>query len=168
MMVTNMTKLSRKFLNPERLGNYINNLWSAFALADSKEDIKILFKDLFTHTEYKMFAKRMEIARRLLNGESYETIEQELSVTSNTITRVNNILAEKGNGYRWVNNKLNKLEEKILANQQERTRNLENPFRKKAQRKTVLGELVKTGLKTAKKAISRKIKHNSAKKYLPV
>lgn len=85
-----MTKLSRRPL-PKEFGDYVNNLWSAFTLLDSKADIRLLFKDLFTHTEYKMFAKRLEIARRLEGNQTYEQIKTELGVTSGTISNVNNI-----------------------------------------------------------------------------
>lgn len=48
-----MTKLSKKLVDPKEMGNYINNFWSALTLMDTKEDVKQLVKDLFTHTEYK-------------------------------------------------------------------------------------------------------------------
>ena len=124
-----MTKLSRRILDPKVFGHYVNNLWSAFTLMDSKEDIKLLFKDLFTHTEYKMFAKRLEIARRLFAKETYENIQKALNVTARTVTNINNILAEKGEGLRKAHEKLVSIEKDFLAMQRERTKNLENHFR---------------------------------------
>jgi TrpR-related protein YerC/YecD len=163
-----MTKLSRKILDPEHFGRYINNLWSAFTLMESKEDIRLLFKDLFTHTEYKMFAKRLEIARRLMTGERYDDIKKQLNVTANTISRINNILNEKGDGLRKAHGKLEQLEEKYLAKQREHTKNLENPFRKKIKDhgKTVLGELLKGGIKELDKTILKKLKQRTAKRAL--
>ena len=120
-----MTKLSRRILDPKVFGHYVNNLWSAFTLMDSKEDIKLLFKDLFTHTEYKMFAKRLEIARRLFAKETYENIQKALNVTARTVTNINNILAEKGEGLRKAHEKLVSIEKDFLAMQRERTKNLE-------------------------------------------
>lgn len=165
-----MTKLSKKQMDPEKFGNYVNNLWSAFTLMETKEDIRLLFKDLFTHTEYKMFAKRLEIARRLLLEHRYEDIEKELSVTANTISRINNVLYEKGSGYRKAHEKLQKLEEKYLQKQKDTTKNMSNPFRQKVlnRQKTVLGELVKGGIKELDKTISRKLKQRTAKKTLSV
>ena len=86
-----MIKVSRKYLDPKDFGHYVNNLWSAFTSMDTKEDVRLLFKDLFTHTEYKMFAKRLEIARRLIAGQTYEDITQALKVTSRTINAISNI-----------------------------------------------------------------------------
>src|SRR5437870_5351177 len=107
-----MPKLSKRPIAPEKFGHYVNSLWSAFTLMDSKEDVRSLFRDLFTHTEYKMFAKRLEVARRLLHGDSYQTIEEELKVTAPTIAKINNTLAERGEGLRKAEKKLASLEDK--------------------------------------------------------
>lgn len=163
-----MTKLSRKKLDPADFGYYINNLWSAFTLANSKEDIKLLFKDLFTHTEYKMFAKRFETARRLISGQSYEQITDALKLTPGTIAKVNNILSEKGEGLRKADKNLLRLESKQLESEQEFQKNLENPFRLKLKRKTLAGELLKAGVKALDKKISQKLKQNTAKKILSI
>lgn len=165
-----MTKLSKRKLDSEKLGHFINNLWSAFTLMPAKEDIRLLFKDLFTHTEYKMFAKRLEIARRLIAQETYKDIQKKLSVTSRTVTVINNILAEKGQGLRKADEYLRKIEDGYLKNQKEKTKNLENPFRAKVRGhfKTVLGEGIKAGIISLDKTISKKIKQSSAKKQLPV
>jgi len=155
-------------VDPEKLGFYINNLWSAFTLMDSKADIRLLFKDLFTHTEYKMFAKRLEIARRLLKKENYQNIQKDLKVTSGTIGRVSNILIEKGEGLKKAHEKLKKLEEKYSEEKIERIKDLENPFRKKLQQKTVLGEALKAGAILAGEAIDRRIKQSTVKKQLEI
>lgn len=162
-----MTKLSRKLLNPENFGQYVNNLWSVFTLFNSKEDIRTLFKDLFTHTEYKMLAKRLEIARRLLRKERYEDIQRGLNVTAHTITRVNNILNEKGNGLRQADKVLEEIEDKILKRQREITKNLENPFRARTKRQSLTGALLKGGLKLADQALMNRARKRSASKTLP-
>ena len=163
-----MTKLSKKLVDPKEMGNYINNFWSALTLMDTKEDVKQLVKDLFTHTEYKMLAKRLEIGRLLLAGSDYNTIEKKLRGTPVTISRISNVLAEKGAGLRKANNKLNLIEEKHLSRQIERTKNLENPFRQKINRKTLGGSLIKAGLSALDKKITKSIKQNSAKKLLEI
>lgn len=163
-----MTKLSRRLIDPKAFGNYVNNLWSAFTLMDSKEDVRLLFKDLFTRTEYKMFAKRLEIARRLLKQELYRNIEHDLKVTPNTINRINEVLAEKGDGYRKAHDKLNSLEDSYWQRQKEITKNMEHPFlaKVKARQRTVGGALLKAGVLAVDKAITKKLKFNSAKKNL--
>lgn len=163
-----MTKLSRRPIDPEKFGHYVNNLWSVFTLMNSKEDIRLLFKDLFTHTEYKMFTKRLEIARRLIRSERYEDIQRDLKVTAPTITRVNNILNERGEGLRKADMVLTELEKKYLQRQRERTKNLENPFRSRLRRSSLGGALLKAGLKLADQAIIRKAREHSARKSLNV
>ncbi len=163
-----MTKVSKKQINQERFADYINNLWSCFVLFNSKEDVRLLFRDLFTHTEYKMFAKRLEIARRLLKEENYRDIQEELAVTSHTISRVAQILEEKGEGYRKANKELGALEEKYYKKQKDKTKNLENPFRLKAKRKTAGGAMLKAGLKVLDQAIIKRSRRKSALKKLKI
>ncbi len=165
-----MTKISRKKVDPEKFGHYINNLWSAFTLMDSKNDIRLLFKDLFTHTEYKMFAKRLEIARRLLKQDSYQIIQNDLKVNPGTVNRVSNILSEAGGGLRKADSKLRELEEKYFIKQKEITKNLESPFRSKVttHQRTVLGTVLKAGVNILDEAISKKIKQRTARKNLKI
>ncbi len=163
-----MTKVSRKPIDPQKFGQYVNNLWSAFTLMTSKEDIRSLFKDLFTHTEYKMFAKRLEIARRLLKQESYQSIQIELNVNAGTVGRVSNVLNERGDGLRQASRELDALGEKYWTRKREKTKNLENPFRQKLQRKTLLGTALKVGAREVDRVISRKFKQATAKKQLPL
>ena len=135
---------------------------------DTKDDIKLLVKDLFTHTEYKMLSKRLEIGRLLLNGQSYEQIKKTLNVTPTTISRMSNILIEKGEGIRKAHSKLNQIEEKRLAKKKAYTERLSNPFKFNSRRKTLGGELVKAGFKILDKKISKSIKTSSAKKTLEI
>lgn len=161
-----MTKLSRKPIDSADFGHYVNNLWSAFTLMDSKDDIRLLFKDLFTHTEYKMFAKRLEIARRLMDQERYEDIQRDLHVTPNTINRVSNLLVERGEGLRKAHKKLQQIEAKRVERGKEYLKNLSDPFRKKLRRKTLLGQTIKAGAIILDRAISKKLKQATAKKVL--
>lgn len=161
-----MTKVSKKYLDPKVLGYYLNNLWSAFTLMETKADIRLLFKDLFTPTEYKMFAKRLEIARRLQAGDSYESIVQELNVTSRTITSVSNVLASQGAGLRMAHEKLSRLEEKYRKRETARLKRMANPFAGRARRKTLLGGLVQVGVKELDKQIVKSLKRRSARGYL--
>jgi hypothetical protein len=115
-----------------------------------------------------MFAKRLEIARRLIEKESYMSIQQALNVTSGTIGRVSDVLAETGDGFRKAHQKLKQVEEKHLAKQREATKNLANPFRGKMKnnQKTGFGTLLKVGAISLDKAISKKLKQRTAKKHL--
>jgi TrpR-related protein YerC/YecD len=161
-----MTKISKFKIDPSNFGHYVNNLWSAFTLMDTKEDVRLLFKDLFTHTEYKMFAKRLEIARRLLTGQTYDEIKMALKVTASTISNVNNILSEKGAGYRKANSRLTDLEKVYQKRVSERQDSLERRTRRKLPSETVLADLVKHGAKAFNQKISKVVKRRSASEEL--
>jgi uncharacterized protein YerC len=157
-------------MEPEKLGLYINNLWAAFTLMESKADMRLLFKDLFTHTEYKMFAKRLEIARRLLSKQGYEIIQREMQVTPGTVSHINNILSEKGDGFRKAHSKLEIVERQRRDKEREHEQDLANPFRVKVRQhnKTVVGEVLKVGLKVLDRNISKKLKQRTVGKSLEI
>jgi uncharacterized protein YerC len=161
-----MTKLSRKSLGDDKLGHLVNELWSAFTLMDSKEDIRLLFKDMFTHTEYKMLAKRLAIARLLLEDKNYDSIRESINVTPGTISHVSNILAAKGSGYRKAHLKLKGVEKKHHKKVVEHQDRLERRARRKMPAETFLADAFVAGAGAVKKSVSKKIKKLSASRKL--
>jgi len=133
---------------------------------DSKEDVRSLFRDLFTHTEYKMFAKRLEIARRLIEGQGYDQIIRELNVTERTIANINNILADKGEGLRKVHNRLSEIERKYRQKDAERIKRLSRALNPKLSGQDVLPRLVVESVKYAGRKIKQYNKRKSAIKEL--
>lgn len=162
-----MTKLSRRPL-PKEFGDYVNNLWSAFTLLDSKADVRLLFKDLFTHTEYKMFAKRLEIARRLADGQTYEQIKSGLGVTAGTISAISNTLIEQGEGFRRAHQKLTESEMRQQKARMKQTKNLMHSFLPKAKRQTALGAVAKAGLHAIDAELRKRGKARSAVKQFEI
>lgn len=148
------------------MGFYVNNLWSGFTLMESKEDVKLLFRDLFTHTEYKMFAKRLEIARRLLDGEGYDAIIKQLNVTERTIANINNILAEKGDGFRKVHEKLSRIEQNYRTREAKRIERMSRAFKAELPGSKVLPALVAEGVKLAGRTITQYRKRSSIARHL--
>jgi hypothetical protein len=61
-----MTKIGRQKVQPEKFGEYVNNLWSAFTLLESKQQIRLLFKDLLSHTEYTKKPEKRSERRNIL------------------------------------------------------------------------------------------------------
>ena len=49
-----------------------------------------------------MFSQRLQVAKRLLDGQTYETIRSEVGVSSATITRISTELQFGAGGYRSV------------------------------------------------------------------
>lgn len=163
-----MTKISRLPINPDKMLECINMLWSVMALMGSKDDVRLLFKDLFSHTELKMFAKRLAVARKLLAGCGYDEIIKELKVTDRTIAHINNILAEKGDGLRNAHTLLSHIEDVRIKKQTERIRNLSRPFKGTLPGSDVLPKMIGHGFVTALDKIDEIQKRRSAKKDLPM
>ena len=163
-----MEKLSKIKLDPKDFGLYVNNLWAVFTLMNSKEQVRALFRDLFTHTEYKMFAKRLEIARRLLDGQTYGNIKKDLKVTEHTISSVSNILEREGAGFRMAYKFLLELEKDFNRKREHKQARLERRGRRKLPAETFAGELLAASFKNLDKIKNEKIARISTKKQLQV
>ncbi len=66
------------------------------------EECKAFFSDLCTVQELISFSQRLQVAKRLLKNETYETIRSQIPVSSTTITRINTALQYGAGGYRLV------------------------------------------------------------------
>lgn len=78
------------------------DLINAFSLANNPLDSALLLQDLLTEDEVKILAKRLRIARLLLNGKTHEEIVQELHCSFATITKVRIWLENAGDGLKKV------------------------------------------------------------------
>jgi uncharacterized protein YerC len=163
-----MTKLSKLKLDPSEMAYYVNSLWNAFTLMESKEEVRDFVKDLFTHTEYKMFAKRLEIARRLLEGETYESIRKALNVSDRPINFINNLIANSGKGFKSAHQKLTALEKSYQEKAIERQAYLENRKRRKLPGEKVLPEALEVGIRVLDRTITKRRKRRSVRKNLPM
>lgn len=81
------------------------------ALKNSTEAAQFL-KDLLGPQEIEMLAKRLAVAKRLIEGKTYGEIQTELKVSQGTIGRVNLWLQMSGAGYRLVAQRTKKKPEK--------------------------------------------------------
>ena len=64
------------------------------------------FGDLLTVQELSAFAQRLQVARMLSEGKTYEAIRGEIATSSSTITRVNTELRYGSGGYKMVLDRL--------------------------------------------------------------
>jgi TrpR-related protein YerC/YecD len=74
-------------------------LVEAFSKLNTKEEITNFLRDLFTLPEIEEFANRLEIARLLLEGGSYQRIAKRMGVSTTTVTRVAHWLFKGCGGY---------------------------------------------------------------------
>jgi len=89
-----MTKISRLQLNDAELQSLHHEFWQALAALRTVKDVEALLAGFLTHTEIKMFAKRLAAAKMLLRDASYAEIRQTLKLTDTPIARINNLLNE--------------------------------------------------------------------------
>jgi TrpR-related protein YerC/YecD len=111
-----MGKIKPKSVPPKELYKLLDEFYSIVTLLESKEEVKNFFKDLFSTSEALMVARRIQIAKLLLSGSSYETIRQKLAASFTTIGNVQRWLDAGFGGYLKALENLNKkLAEKEAA-----------------------------------------------------
>ena len=86
----------------------LDALFEAFLTMENKEDCRDLFFDMFTDQEMVSFARRLRVAKLLLNGATYGMIQEQIPVSSATITRINTVLQYGEGGYRHIMERLMK------------------------------------------------------------
>lgn len=108
-----MTKISRFKVDSRHLGFFINNFWNLVTLLENKDQVASFFKDLLTHTEMKMFAKRIQIAKMLLEERDYRAIRNYVKVSDTTIATISNKLEVGGEGLKTAIMYFKKVENEI-------------------------------------------------------
>lgn len=98
-----MAKFSRvpKLTKKERQDLLIALCEALISIKKNEEAAQFL-TDLLSPQELEMLAKRLEIAKCLINGDTYDIIRGKLKVSHNTIARVNAWLTLSGSGFRLV------------------------------------------------------------------
>lgn len=91
---------------------FITNLWNVFTLIENRDEAVAFLKELLTPTEVRMLAKRIQIAKMLLEGHKYENIIPHVRVTPGTISAVSNQLLYGSGGYHKIIERLIKIEKK--------------------------------------------------------
>ncbi|MBU3965246.1 hypothetical protein KKG29_03235 [Patescibacteria group bacterium] len=94
-----MSKVNPRALDSDSKMKYLDLLWTSIAQLETREETKHFFKDLLSESEAIMLARRIEIAKRLLEGESYDNIAADLKVGKDTIGRVQRWLTSGFGGY---------------------------------------------------------------------
>ncbi len=94
-----MSKVNPRALDSNSKMKYLDLLWTSISQLRTREETKQFFKDLLSESEAIMLARRIEIAKRLLEGESYDSITADLKVGRDTIGRVQRWLVSGFGGY---------------------------------------------------------------------
>lgn len=80
----------------------IKELFEAIQTIRSSEEAAKFFRDLLTIAELEEFARRWQMVKRLLRGESYLSIANALGVSTTTVTRVAHWLNNGTGGYKTI------------------------------------------------------------------
>lgn len=87
----------------EKLRNPMNDqLFRAVLTLKSLEECYEFFEDICTVNELKALSQRLQVARMLENGESYDTIVETTGASTATISRVKRCLVYGADGYKTV------------------------------------------------------------------
>jgi len=80
----------------------VNKLFQSFLSLQTLDDCYQYFEDLCTVKEVLSMAQRLEVARMLANGESYQKVTDDTGVSSATVGRVKRCLDYGAGGYRMI------------------------------------------------------------------
>lgn len=94
-----MSRVNARTVESKAKMKYLDLLWTSIAQLETREAVKLFFKDLLSESEAIMLARRIEIARRLLEGDSYDDIIRDLKVGKDTVNKVQRWLTSGFGGY---------------------------------------------------------------------
>lgn len=83
-------------------GPETDSLFRAILTLESLEDCYRFFDDVCTINEIKSIAQRLEVARMLNSGETFNGIAEKTGASTATISRVNRCLRYGADGYNTV------------------------------------------------------------------
>ncbi len=84
-----------------------DELFSAILSLENAEECKLFFEDLCTIKELADMAQRLETAKMLTNGKTYEQIAKDVEISTATISRVNRCIQYGKGGYKLVLDRIN-------------------------------------------------------------
>lgn len=77
-------------------------LFDAILCLETREECYNFFEDLCTVKEISDMAQRLEAAKRLLDGSTYDQIVKEVEISTATISRINRCIQYGAGGYREI------------------------------------------------------------------
>ncbi|SUP43017.1 YerC/YecD family TrpR-related protein [Veillonella criceti] len=91
----------------EKLRNPMNDqLFEAMLALETIDECYEFFEDICTVNELKALAQRLQVARMLENGESYDNIVETTGASTATISRVKRCLVYGADGYKTILSRL--------------------------------------------------------------
>lgn len=116
-----MPRVQPKSLPAQERKELLDDLWNMIALLEDKEEVHRFFRDLLSETEAIMLARRVQIAKALLHGVSYEEIKVIMHTSDVTIAGVHRWLQSGFGGYTSALPRLEKaVEQQRKGNEKQR------------------------------------------------
>ncbi|GEL08542.1 hypothetical protein SHA02_19580 [Salisediminibacterium halotolerans] len=91
----------RKMQIDKLRGKELDQLFEAILSLKDKEECYQFFDDLCTMNEIQSLAQRLEVARMLMDGDTYQHIEKDTGASTATISRVKRCINYGNEGYRF-------------------------------------------------------------------
>ena len=95
-----------------RKNETVDPLIDAILSLESREECYAFFEDLCTVKEISDMAPRLEAAKLLLGGRTYDQIVKEVEISTATISRINRCIQYGTGGYQSVIEKISAQEKK--------------------------------------------------------
>ncbi len=90
----------------------VDNLFKAILLLESIDECYRFFEDICTIGEIQAMAQRLEVARMLKEGMTYNEIVKKTGASTATISRIKRYLNYGADGYNLILERMKKQEEK--------------------------------------------------------
>ena len=92
-------------------GKEVDQLFEAVLSLKDIEECYKFFDDLCTMNEIQSLAQRLEVARMLMGGSTYQKIEKDTGASTATISRVKRCINYGNDGYKFALDRVHEKEE---------------------------------------------------------
>lgn len=83
-------------------GEQLNQMFDAILSLQTREECYRFFDDIATMNEIQSLSGRLQVAKMLIDGDTYQTIEKETNASTATISRVRRCINYGNDGYQMV------------------------------------------------------------------
>ncbi|PRO66233.1 YerC/YecD family TrpR-related protein [Alkalicoccus urumqiensis] len=96
-------------------GKELDQLFDAILSLNDREECYQFFDDLCTMNEVQSLAQRLEVARMLMEGDTYQRIEKQTGASTATISRVKRCINYGNDGYKFTLDRVHQKEHRADA-----------------------------------------------------
>ncbi len=97
-----MSRVQSKKIPKNEKQELLNEFWSLVVLLKTREEIENFFRDLLSESETIMLARRIRVAKMLLQEKSYEDISKGMQMSHITIANVHKWLQGRNEDYTQI------------------------------------------------------------------